>query len=115
MQTLVTILVVTSFATLGYIFVAFDRLVRWQYEHHRKDWERDGRPDGFAWRANECSMVASDFSKKRLSFVWTFRTPGWATSDTRASSLLWQFRAGVLAWFVLAPITFYVFKKWMAA
>jgi hypothetical protein len=28
----------------------FDRLVRWEYQHHREQWERDGKPDGFFWR-----------------------------------------------------------------
>jgi ABC-type anion transport system duplicated permease subunit len=56
----------------------FDCLVRWEYEHHREQWERDGKPRGFYWRPKECVFWLSHSAMQRLAGIVVFRTPSWA-------------------------------------
>ena len=76
----------------------FDRLVRWEYEHHREEWERDGRPDGFFWRAEGCTSWKSNIAKKRLSVAWLFDTPLWAASAPECRPWLQHSRVVALIW-----------------
>jgi hypothetical protein len=67
--------------TITYQMWLIDCLVRWEYEHHREQWERDGKPDGYFWCAKECKFWSSDMAKKRLPGAWLFRTPDWAAKS----------------------------------
>ena len=40
---------ILAFAAVVYGMWVFDRLIRWEYEHHREQWERDGKPVGIFW------------------------------------------------------------------
>ena len=54
MTAILTLVVVIVGATVLYNLWLFDCLARWEYEHHREQWERDGKPSGFlAWRPKE--------------------------------------------------------------
>jgi hypothetical protein len=64
-----------------YQMILFDRLVKWEYEHHREQWERDGRPVGYFWKADECGFWSGDNAKKRVEFLWIFRTPRWISES----------------------------------
>jgi hypothetical protein len=79
-------------------FIAFDRLVRFEYASHRSAWESDGRPRGFFWCPAEATAVGSYFAQQRLSLTWLFSTPHWARQDPSASRLLQHLRRLVLAW-----------------
>ena len=91
----------------------FDCLVRWEYEHHRDQWERDGRPEGYFWRPKEAAFWSSDSAKKQLGFVWLFRTPDWIAE--RPDCRRWlnrlrtiSFLATLAVLFVLARLVFRV-------
>jgi hypothetical protein len=76
----------------------FDCLVRWEYEHHREEWERDGKPDGFFWRTEGRTFWKSDMAKKRLSVAWLFVTPSWAATAPECRRWLQHLRVATLIW-----------------
>jgi len=85
-------------AVLFYAFVLFDRLLRAEYEQHRPAWQKDGRPAGFFWRAQECHFITSNLARARLSFAWLFRTPGWVAGSPALAATLRRQRLAVLVW-----------------
>jgi hypothetical protein len=70
----------------------FDRLIRWEYEHEREQWERDGKPAGYFWRATECTFWSSMAAAKHLGFVWLFKTPRWIADKPECRRCLFQIR-----------------------
>jgi hypothetical protein len=98
-------------ADLFYSFAVFDRLLRAEYELHRPEWERDGRPAGFFWRAPECDFMTSAFARTRLLFSWLFTTPDWISDSPKLAALLRRQRLAVLIWNVgmLALLAFLYF------
>ena len=111
MIALLSIGVAAAFAAVLYYMRLFDSLVRWEYQHHREQWERDGKPDGFFWRAEECVPWSSGIAKKRLDVQWLFKTPTWAAETDQCRLWLLQRRiicaVGVLAVLVvLATLLF---------
>lgn len=102
-------------ASALYYMRLFDFLVRWEYRHRREQWERDGKPDGFFWRAEECVPWSSGVAKKRLDVSWLFKTPDWAAENTECRSWLLQRRllcaVGVLA--ILALLARLLFARFV--
>jgi hypothetical protein len=92
MTAILTAVAIVAMATILYQMSLFDRLIRWEYEHHRDQWERDGKPDGYFWRAGECKFWSSDMAKKRLTGVWLFKTPGWVATSPECRRWLAQTR-----------------------
>ena len=70
----------------------FDRLVRWEYEHQREQWERDGKPSGCFWRAVECTFWSSSTAAKQVGFAWLFKTPRWIGESSECRRWLFQMR-----------------------
>jgi hypothetical protein len=61
----------------------FDLLVEWEFEHHREQWERDGKPTGFlCWCPKEGKVFSDSGAAQHLNFIWLFRTPDWATESS---------------------------------
>jgi len=89
----------------------FDCLVRWEYDHHREQWERDGKPDGFFWRAKECVFWSSDFAKKKLSFWWMFKTPGWISESQRTRRWLFRLRMLFYIWILFWILVVCYFRR----
>ena len=62
----------------------FDYLVRWEYEHHRDQWEKDGKPSGYIiWCPKESipMQLGRTEIKHDLNFFWTFKMPQWAAES----------------------------------
>ncbi len=81
---------------LLYAFFNFDRLVKIEYQRHKEDWIKDGKPIGFFWRAPESSWFRSSFAMQNLSMQWLFKTPDWTNNDPEATNHLKKLRALVL-------------------
>lgn len=82
MTTILTLAVIIVGATVLYNLWLFDCLARWEYEHHREQWERDGKPSGFlTWRPKEPKSWSSGRVEQHLNMKWTFKTPGWASAS----------------------------------
>jgi hypothetical protein len=75
-----------------------DRLIRYEYHHHREAWERDGRLVGYLFRPREATWFRSGFAFHRCAFGWLFYTPEWAHRDSDARILLSRLRWCVLTW-----------------
>jgi hypothetical protein len=103
---MINILVIAIFASIGLAaFITFDRLVRLEYQSHRRNWEADGQPHGFFWVPPEVKRLGgwtvsfrSDFASKRCSYVWLFSTPDWVRRDEKAKQLLNWLRILVVVW-----------------
>lgn len=92
MITILFLVVGTAVSAVLYQMYLVDRLVRWEYEHHREQWERDGKPDGYFWHATECAFWSSDVAKKQVGFVWLFKTPRWIAERPECRRWLFQMR-----------------------
>jgi hypothetical protein len=111
MAAILTIGILTGILALLYAFSRFDRLVRWQYEHHNDEWQRDGRPAGYFWRAAECTAWSSGIAMQRFSLVWLFKPPAWLKDSSECRLWLKQLRISVLAWNlgIAALLIFFLF------
>ncbi len=113
MTAILTVLAIVVIATILYQMSLFDRLIRWEYEHHRDQWERDGKPDGYFWRAGESKFWSSDMAKKRLTGVWLFKTPGWAATSPECRRWLAQTRVvSFVAALAVATTLLRIFFRW---
>jgi hypothetical protein len=74
-----------------YSFVLFDRLVRAEYEHHRKAWLDDGEPVGMIWSPADWQHGGSWLARSRVMIVWLFKTPPWV-SESEHRDLLRRYR-----------------------
>ena len=92
-------------------FLTFDQLVGLEYNSHRAQWEKDGKPRGFFWFPREYwrsqnvgwfnnwkSQYASNWTMQRNHFIWLFSTPEWMKQDEGAQKLVKRFRVLVLIW-----------------
>ena len=77
----------------------FDDLVRLEYDTHRTMWEKDGRPNGFFWRApeNQSLRIPSDSEWFKWAFnqatgKWLLSTPKWIRDDAEAVRLVRRYR-----------------------
>lgn len=76
----------------------FDRLIRWEYNHQRDLWERDGRPSGVFWSAKECGFLNSYLAMQVLYLNWMFKTPNWITANQKYHRVLTRLRLVGLFW-----------------
>lgn len=94
-----TRLVDTLFPTgwlLGWLLWILDawivtRLVRLEYTDYRREWERDGEPQGFFWVPPETGLWVSHrryHALMKLFWLWIFKTPEWVKTDPTAYQLV---------------------------
>ncbi|WP_316412617.1 hypothetical protein [Mesoterricola silvestris] len=98
MEFLFPVIMIPALAVLILGFLSFDQVIRLEYESARKDWEADGKPSGFIWRAPECTAIRSRLAVNRLSFRLLFKTPTWAETVPEALKYLRRLRLCILAW-----------------
>ena len=70
----------------------FDNLVKWQYEHNREQWEKDGKPYGFmTWppKGFPSKGWSLGLTEKRLDGSWLCKTPKWVSESK--DCLRWLF------------------------
>jgi hypothetical protein len=113
-MTLIVATVIIVGAMVFYNLWLFDRLARWEYEHHREQWERDGKPSGFLfWRPKESDGWSSGRIEQSLNLRWTFKMPDWAAKHSECRWWIIQKRISSLA-VVLIILTVLVgtFYRW---
>jgi hypothetical protein len=80
-----------------------DKLIEHQFQHHRDEWIRDGRPIG-----GRASGMESTFWQGRFARIvvesWVWKTPEWVKSDRKAERLLTIIRATWVAGFGLGAL-----------
>ncbi len=88
----------------------FDCFVRLEYEQHREQWERDGKPSGFFWRPKECGFWFSHLAMHRLAHAVIFKTPAWAAERPECRRWLALMRVtslvGAIGMIVFAVVLF---------
>jgi hypothetical protein len=86
-------------------FLAFDKLVQYEYNSYKAQWETDGKPRGYFWSPREDwhsqiakgvsawkARAASTSAFQKLILTWMFSTPQWTKKEETATRLLKQFR-----------------------
>ena len=106
MSVTMIIILAIGIPLIFYSFLMFDRLVKTEYAANRVAWEADGKPRGFYWNPPECSFFRSGWARNRLSFLWLFSTPSWASDSAECQSWLRRLRICVLAWNILIVTVF---------
>ena len=93
---MVVVLVIVGFSLAAVLISAYysQKLFRHEYQFHRVEWEKDGRP-------NEVGIVSfhsfrSDFAYSRCGLLWLFYTSRWVRNDVTAKRLLSHLRWCVL-------------------
>ena len=102
-----TVYLVVLFGNLSGAYYYLNQLFRHEYEFHREEWEKDGRPGERGLQ----SSFRSDFAYTRCSLVWLFHTPRWVRDDVTAKRLLSRLRWCSLIWNV-GLIVFLPFAFW---
>lgn len=92
-----------------YALYAFDRVLRIEYEKSRDQWESDGMPPGFFWKAPESSYFGGNLSRGRLYLVWIFANPAWAANLDDCPKWLRRHRVCSSASYVLWLIDIWLF------
>jgi hypothetical protein len=87
-------------------FWMFDRLVRIEYENHRKSWEADGKPHGFFWVPGEVKgflfvQWSSSAAFRRCTLKWLVWNPNWVSRDENARRAIFWWRILVSLWVAL--------------
>jgi len=102
---LLVVMMIVAAAALAGSTIAFDRLLRYQYESHRERWNESGKPIGFFYIPDAArdwdrySMGAAPVPRARqingtrVQAEWFSATPLWARTDPRAMQLLFWYRA----------------------
>jgi hypothetical protein len=95
------------FAAIIASFIAYDRLVRHQYETAREAWDLDGHPPGMFWAPAETSRVRF-WARDSAMIRFLISTPPWISRDERATELHKRLRTfwlcGMAAWIWLAAL-----------
>src|ERR1043165_2713055 len=99
---------------LAILFILADeiivgRILRFEYAHHRAEWESDGKPRGVFWIPKEARIgwyvtYASGHAAARARWRWLFSTPDWASEETSTRTLVRLHRIFLSA-FVLSAAT----------
>lgn len=53
-------------------FILFDRIVKFQFENYRDEWEKSGKPSGFFLSIGDSSFLKSSLSRNIRIISWTF-------------------------------------------
>ena len=90
----------------------FEFLLKIEYEHFRKDWERDNRPFGVYWLVNPIPNFPdrkSFAASNKCFWKWLFSAPEWTLSMRTAQIYLLAFRlsfAGIFLFILLYLLLF---------
>lgn len=90
----------------------FEELVKYEYEHHREQWEKDGKPYGMFWIPEESKAATvvgmpvvrmeSRRAQTRLNWAWMAQTPAWAVANPEIEGRFRLFRTlGGVMWAVV--------------
>ena len=96
---LISIALISFFPLMILDFIVMDRLVRLEYTHHRRAWEKSGSPHGYFWVPPESKMFGglwvsyrSSRALRKITRAWLFKTPEWIRQQDGAHLLLWLHR-----------------------
>lgn len=85
----------------------FHRLLRWEYEHHRAQWESDGKPTVmFGLRmAEECNYSGSRVAYMALFCFWLCHTPPWVMGSPLCLRWLRRYRISMVVFALVMVLT----------
>jgi hypothetical protein len=93
------VVLLPGLAILAMTFRSFNALVDVQRARYPEAWERDGRPQPlYAAHGGTVRSWKSELATHRCSFVWLFKTPPWAVTDTDALHHLRRLRLFAGLW-----------------
>jgi hypothetical protein len=81
-------------------FFSYDRLVSYQYEHLREDWNAAGGPNGFFWTAPENGAIFGVIPRTVSILKWTFFSEEWMRSIPRMRVFAICMRLGIVGFWL---------------
>jgi hypothetical protein len=90
-------------------FFLYDRLVSYQYEHFREDWNAAGGPNGFFWTPPENGAIFGIVARGITLLKWTFFSEPWMLSNPRMRKMSVLMRLGVIG-FWLSCVAVLIFQ-----
>ena len=97
-------------AALLTAFFSWDAVVSGEYRRHRAEWERDGRPNGFLWRAAGTVLTVPKSAGNWRASGWILHTPLWVNDTPSAQDALTRVRCAVIVWCIGLPMWFWFFQ-----
>jgi hypothetical protein len=87
--------------------LAFDKLVKYEYENLPEQWEKDWQPRGLFWKPptkisimNALFLGNPTFAISRL----TFTTPKWVKESSKATAYIKELRKFAIFWNIGVPV-----------
>jgi hypothetical protein len=97
------------------LMLALGNLLRYEYENHREQWIKDGRPQALSfWKppveSESPNLFERLFTLKAsiTTFKLLFITPDWAKEHAESAKYLQQYRKFALLWNLGVPVWFCV-------
>ena len=91
-------------------FVHFDKLLKFQYSNHRRQWEEQGKAGGFFWSPAESPFFSGSLQRAVRLMSWMFGTEEWMRNEQSLIWSVWMIRIFVIAFwltgFMLAILGF---------
>lgn len=81
------------------ILIAFDVILRRQYEHHREEWLASGKPCGIFYCPSETTRWRGDTKMKKLQLRWVFRAPSWIDESPATMIAIYAMRVATVIYF----------------
>lgn len=97
-------------AVLLTALISWDAVVSSEYRTHHAEWERDGRPNGFLWRAEGTVLTEPKSAGNWRASGWILRTPTWANDAPAVEEALTRVRCAVIVWCIGLPVWFWFFQ-----
>lgn len=88
-------------------FVLFDRILRFQYQSFREEWEKQGKAIGFWWIPPNSSLFSGSLQRAVRSLSWTFGSEDWMKTDPKIIKMVWLMRVCIFAfWLLCIPFVY---------
>lgn len=98
-------LFIIAMISLLFGFIFFDRIVKFQFENYRDEWEKSGKPSGVFISIGDSSFLTSSFSRNIRLLSWTLASDEWMKKEPSIMKKVWLMRSSIyvfwLIWIIL--------------
>jgi len=93
-------------------FLMFDRIVKFQFENYRDEWEKSGKPNGVFTSIGDSTFLTSSLSRNIKLISWAFASDEWMKKEPSIIKKVWLMRSAVYVfWLVWIIVVVYKSKS----
>ncbi len=100
------VLLIFAFISLLTAFFLFDKILKFQYENYRSEWEKDGKASGFFWNAPESKIFSGSLARSISILSWTFGNNLWMKNEPQIVRTALLMRLSTFLFWVLGFFLF---------